>query len=144
MDVPVLGNVVGNLTLAGPGYNPRLGIWDLGTLSGDREHDKSLWIFVKGEQAESIRMKIASVDPDDVLEAEIVPPADASKLAKHTLHLHIRPRGGVVNRLGFQQGALAEVVLETTDPEIPTIRIPVALAIESSAPAAANSHEVPR
>lgn len=131
-DVPIRGSVVGNIRIGGRGYDGRKQLWDLGTLPGSEIHERELWVFVTGDNKAEVEMKIKSLEPDDVLEAEIQPPKDASKVARHTLVLQIRPQTGVVNRLGYQQGDLGEIVLETTDPTAPEIRIPVAFAVESA------------
>lgn len=136
IDVPITGRVVGNISLLGGGYNNASGIWDLGTLAGDTVHEKKLWIFVKGANADAVEMKIRGLDPDDVLEADVqkFPSPENAPLARHQLTLRIRPTGAVVNRLGYQQGELAQVTLETTHPDVPELRIPVAFALESTAP----------
>jgi hypothetical protein len=136
IDLPIAGRVAGNISLLGAGYNAKTGIWELGTLSGKEVQERKLWVFVKGEQASEVEMKIRAVDPDDVLEAQIqaFPSPTGSPLARHQLTLRIRPTGAVVNRLGYQQGELASVTLETTHPDVPELTIPVAFAVESTLP----------
>ena len=131
-EVHLHGIITSNITLAGPGYDSDSGIWNLGTLPGDESHSRKLFIFVKGEEAAQVEMKIVKVDPDDVLKADLVPPPAAGRFAKHVLTLHVTPQGKAVNRLGSEQGEFAEVVIETTHPTVPTLRIPVRLAIEST------------
>lgn len=131
LDIPLAGSIVGQITMAGRGYSSHDGVWRLGSRSAEATTAENLFILVKGEQAASIEMKIKSVDPDDVMKAEIVPPPAGSKLAKYQLKLTFVPQHNVVNRLGNQQGDLAEIRIETNHPDIPEIRIPVSFLLES-------------
>jgi hypothetical protein len=131
LEVPVDGNVVGNITLFGNGYDPRAGYWNLGHLSGDQEHSRTLYILVKGEDATKVQLQVAEVEPADVLSVELQAMGSVNKIARHALKLTVRPQGGVVNRLGNDQGDLAEIVLESTHPDVPQIRIPVSFALEA-------------
>ncbi len=131
LEVPVIATLVGNVTVWGPGYDAGAGFWNLGKLSGDHEHTKTLWIFVRGEHADQVQLSVASLDPSDVMQAELTSNGSTNGIAKHALKLTIRPEGRVINQLGSEQGDLAEIVIATTDPEAPEIRIPVAFAVET-------------
>ena len=53
LEVPVIATIVGNITLLGPGYDAHVGVWNLGKLPGNQDHTKTLWILVKGEDADT-------------------------------------------------------------------------------------------
>ncbi|MCA9167966.1 MAG: DUF1573 domain-containing protein [Planctomycetales bacterium] len=130
VEVPIDGDIVGNLQILGGGFNKDSGIWDLGRLSGDQPHVKKLFIIPHGAAADTpIEMKVVKIDPDNVLSAEIQPPT--TNTSRYTLSLRVQPIDRLVNRLGSQQGDMAEIVIETTSPEAPIIHIPVAFVIES-------------
>ena len=46
------------------------------------------------------------------------------------LVIEIPPGSPAVNRLGSDQGKLGEIILETTHPRVPKVRILVRLAVE--------------
>ena len=130
-ELPILGSVTGSIGIVGPQYSRTTNTWELGMLSGGEVHQRRLWFLVRGNPPDSVELKVKSVDPTNVLEATILPPQNPG-LAKYTLELQIRPDGKVVSRLGNQRGKLGEIVVETTLPDSPEIRIPVAFGIESN------------
>jgi hypothetical protein len=133
LEVPVLGSIEGNVTFAGPGYDPRSRIWDLGKLPGDQDQTKTLWVIVTGEDAASVQFRVAEVDPSEVLRVELEPGTSSGRFARHLLRLTLHPQGRTINRLGSDQGPLAEVVLETTQADAPRVRIPIAFALGAPA-----------
>jgi hypothetical protein len=140
LEIPVSVTVVGYITVfGGKDYNRTTGLWTLGKLSGEQVHTRDLWIVVKGEHAGNVQLSVGQLDPAEVLQAELAASTTVGRPARYQLTLTLRPSEQVVNRLGNGQGELAEVVIETTDPDAPQLRIPVAFALETHREAVADS-----
>ena len=57
IEMPVEGTIVGNVTVVGPPdeFDAELGLLKLGTLSGDAQHQRQLWVLIKGEDSSDDR-----------------------------------------------------------------------------------------
>lgn len=134
LDVPIQGTVNGNVTFVGPGYDSRAGIWRVGKLSGSQETTKNLWLIFKGNDSADLQVRVASVDPAEILAVELPNASKTDKLVKQGLTVKFKPVGRVVNRQGTADGPIARIVLETNHPDIPRVEIPVAFALEAGTP----------
>jgi hypothetical protein len=131
LEIPVPITIAGNISAFGPGYDPQTGVWDLGKLPGDRVHKKPLVIVVRGERTADIQLSLGQTDPSEVLQAELNSLNPSGSPARYQLTLTLTPSKQLINRLGYGQGELAEIVIETTDPGAPEFRIPIAFALEA-------------
>jgi len=122
------------VTLVGPGYDSRAGVWRVGKLSGSAETTRNLWLIFKGGDSSDLQVRVASVDPAEILEVTLTEASKTEKLVKQGLAVRFKPAGRVVNRQGTADGPLARIVLETNHPDIPRVEVPVAFALETGTP----------
>jgi hypothetical protein len=131
LEIPVQVAIEGNITVvAGPGYNRNTGVWELGKLSGDQVHKRDLWIVAKGDHAADVQLFVGKLDPPEVMQAALERKPFGTTV-RHKLTLTLLPEAQWVNRRGDGEGELAEVLIETTDPDTPQLRIPVAFSLEA-------------
>ena len=132
IEVPIEGVIVGNVTIVGSDYDAELGLLKLGMLSAGRQHERQLWVLIKGSDASAIQLRVSETDPAEVLQATLGQPMRAGNLMRQALTVRVVPQGRVVNRLGSQQGETGRIVLESDHPAARKVVIRVAFAVEGS------------
>ena len=132
LELPIHGAIVGNLQVVGPGYDKDTRVLRLGTLTGKDEYLHRLWILVKGDDSTAANLRIASTDPEGILEASLEDPTSVGSLKKYPLSIRIKPDGKMMNRLGSKQGALARIVMQLDEAEAQQLVIYVSFLLEAS------------
>ena len=133
VEVPIHANVASDVSIVG---SPR--IWDaehglltLGVLKTSQEKTVQLFVMVRGPQRAEVDLKVAQVDPD-VLDVHF----DREKArtqgnaVAHPLVITVPQGSRPVSFLGPTREALGRIVIETTHPQAPKVRIYVRLAVQ--------------
>lgn len=131
LEIPIVGTVVGDLTISGRGYNEDERTLGFGPVKRDKGKKATLFLTAKGPHCAKVKPTIKLVDPPD-LAVSFDPP---KSLKGGTSFMHICrveiPEGcSFVNRLGSTvDNPPARIVIETNHPEIPELEIFVRYAV---------------
>lgn len=129
--VTVKGVVGSDIAIAGRGWNPDRKILDIGPVGNREAIQRQLVLLVRGSHAREVRFKCLKCDPDflqvSLGETKV---ADDGAVSRTSLVVEIPKGSPPVNRLGTDQRPAGEILLETTHPQVPRLRIMVGLAIE--------------
>jgi hypothetical protein len=130
LEVPVIGRVVGDISVYGSKWNDSQGVLILGkvkSVAGAKEHVN---IVVRGQGAKDVKFEVQSVDPPE-LKVKIGEP---KRLKDTLLHVPVEievPAGtSTMVRLQTAQGDEGRIVLKTTHPTIKELAIGVRFAVE--------------
>jgi hypothetical protein len=132
VDLPLFGTV-GEVTLVGPGWSSESGILEIGTLESGKATQRRLIILSRGPDAKEMKFKIASATPDFVkvrLGKTIV--GEGGRPSQTELFVEIPEQRSPANYMGEDGGKTGEIVLETTNPPIHSLRIRVRFALLGS------------
>ncbi len=124
------GTVVGDLAMAGPGWDSSQQALRLGTVSGKTGLRTRVFLTAKGPHREAVRPTVREVVPDSlevtVGEGAAIGSGGAMRIP---IDIVIPPGSRAVNHLCSQQGPAGRIVLDTGHPDSPTFTIPVCVAI---------------
>jgi hypothetical protein len=131
LTVPVKGMVQSDISIAGPDWNSRLGVMDLGTVSRRTGAQGRLLLVVHGVKCKEVRFKPAGTVPE-FLQVEVgqTTVIGDGTIAQTPLIIQIPPGCRPVNHLGSDEGKLGQILLETNHPRVPQVRIRVRFAVE--------------
>ncbi len=131
LTLPIQGNIGSEIAVVGPRWDPETGVLSLGEISGREGIERRLLLVVRGPLRKEVKFKVASVSPA-VLRVSLGTPSEINNgaVVQFPLLLDIPPGSRAANHLGSEQGALGEINLETTHPQVPKLRILVRFAIE--------------
>jgi hypothetical protein len=130
LKIPVVGRVVGNISVHGRHWNEGQGVLRIGHVKSAVGAREDLNLVVRGDSASAATLAITAIDPPE-LKATLGEP----KLLKDTL-LHVPltidiPKGTPpMARLDTQQSDEARVVLSTGLADVPEMVISVRFAVE--------------
>ena len=129
--LPLQGMVGGEIAVVGPGWDADTGILSLGTISSREGAQRRLMLVVRGPSRKNVTFKPVEVVPD-LLRVSLGKRTEINRgaVVETPLIIDVPPGSPAVNRLGSDQAKLGEIILETTHPHVPKVRILVRLAIE--------------
>jgi hypothetical protein len=135
-EIPLRMKVVGDVALAGQGWNDDTGILLLGTVSSTRGLTRDLKLLVRGKNRDRVRVRLERTDPG-WLKVKIGTPIDINNgtIIQYPVRIEVPPGSPATNRLGSTLGKHAEIVLDTegADAKQLTIRVRMAVAQDASA-----------
>lgn len=131
MKMRVEGIVGSEISIAGSGWDPDKGVLTIGAVSSDKGAKRDLYLIVRGPHRKSISFKPIDVWPNSIKvtlgkRREI----NNGLVTQTPLTIDIPPGSPTVNCLGSDMGKFGEIILETTHPQVPKLRILVKMAIE--------------
>jgi hypothetical protein len=128
--LPVQGNVSGDLTFAGAGWDAARQTLVLGTVSGRHGFKRKVFLTAKGEYRELVRPVVREVVPES-LEVTVGEgaPVGAGNVLRFPVDIEVRPGSRPANHLCSEQGPAGKIVFGTGHPDTPTLSIPVCIAI---------------
>jgi hypothetical protein len=130
LNIPLVGRVVGDISVHGNGWNEAQGVLALGKVkSGDGKIAK-LNMVVHGEGASDVRFEVASCDPPELK----VTIGESNKLkeslANVPVTVEVPPGTRPMVRLETAQGKEGRIVLHTTRPASPELVLGVRFTVE--------------
>lgn len=129
LDIPVVGRIVSDISLAGPKLDADLSLLTLGSVDREVGTKATIYLIVKGPHRDETQLRVASIDPDENLQATIAPPTDDNaKVKRFALHVSVPPGTPPVTRLA--QGKLGKIVIATTNPMVKEIVVHVRFAVK--------------
>jgi hypothetical protein len=130
--LPIRGIINSNqITVAGRGWDPDSGILTLGRVARGEGLERRLTLVARGPYSKQVEFKPDHVEPPDLK----VTVGQRSKMGQGTvtqtpLIISIPPGCAPANHFGSDQGNLGEIILATTHPKVPKLRIFVRFVIE--------------
>ena len=129
MDIPIMANVIGDLSIFGAGWIPREGLLRLGAFSSDKGKQARLNISIRGEHADDTKLEVASVRPKQ-LQASLGEPRKMKEGLVHVpLLVEVPPGTRPMARRGAEFDEVAEIVISTTNPQTPQLKLQVEFAV---------------
>jgi hypothetical protein len=130
VELPIMGNTVSDVTLAGPNWDEDRGLLTLGTFSSREGMRAELFILAHGPHRKQLHPTIKQINPD-IMKVTFGEPVEggADSLIRIPMTLEIPPGLQPMLHLGGQEGKLGEILINTSDPEAETIRVRVRFAI---------------
>lgn len=130
VEVPISGTVDSDISFVGPGWNADQARLSIGTVKSAEGAKRRLLLLVRGEHRHDVTIKPVTVDPAWLVVA-LGEPSDlqSGAVTQIPLTIEIPPDTPPVNHLGSDQGKYAEIILETTHPEVKQIRMNVRFVI---------------
>lgn len=130
IDIPLVGRVVGDISVHGIAWNEEAGVLVLGKVKSSEGKRQRLNIVVRGPDAAAVALEVQSHDP-----AELKATIGAQKVLNDALvHFPVEievPAGTrPMVRFGTAQGDEGRIVLKTTHPNIKELVLGVRFAVE--------------
>jgi hypothetical protein len=130
LEIPLIGRVVGDISVHGIGWNEELGVLSLGKVKSSTGRRDRVNIVVRGAGADAVKLEVVSSDPPE-LKATI---GEARKLRDTLVHIPVEievPAGTrPMVRLDTAQGEEGRVVLKTSHPTVKELVLGVRFAVE--------------
>jgi hypothetical protein len=122
--IPITGNVRGDLSMLGPGWDSAQDIFKLGDVDGTTGKTFEFSLLVRGPHRDEAKPRVVRIDPDlfQVTIGEPVPVGDGAVL-KYPVTLVIPPGTPSVNRYGSSTSKLAELFIDGGHPELGELRM---------------------
>jgi uncharacterized protein YjeT (DUF2065 family) len=129
VDIPVEGVVSGDLALGGPKWDSSRQTLVLGTVSGRSGLRTQLFLTARGPHRERVQPTVRAVVPPS-LQVEVGGggPIGSAPVVRIPITVVVPAGSPPADHLADDR--LGSIVLETGDPDAPTLTIPVSLAIE--------------
>jgi hypothetical protein len=130
IEIPLVGRVVGDISVHGIDWNEETGTLSLGKVDGSEGRQRRVNVVVRGQGAQEVQLAVDSVEPEELK----VTIGEPKKLTDTLVHFPVQvevPAGTrPLVRLGTAQGEEGRVVLTTTHPTIKELVIGVRFAVE--------------
>jgi len=128
--IPLIGRVIGNISVHGRLWNEDQGVLRLGRVKSAEGVSAPLNIVIRGEDADQVKLSVVATDPPE-LRATLGEPKRVKDTLVHVpLVIEVPPGTPPMARLDIDQHEEALVVLETTLPDVPEMVLSVRFAVE--------------
>jgi hypothetical protein len=131
IDIPVLGSVASDVSIVGAGWDDRRGVLNLGTFQSQKGAERQLLIVVRGPHRKEVKITPVETAPD-LLNVDVGPLREArdGSVTQTTLKLSVPSGSRPCNYVGPSEDQLGKIILETTHPNAPRVKILVRFAVE--------------
>jgi hypothetical protein len=130
LTVPIVGQVVGDISIAGRGWSDELGVLRLNRVESDQGATADLNIIVRGKQAADIDFEVSKVEPPELVATLGEPKRYKDTLFHVPLKIEIRPGTRPMLHLNPNLHEPARVTLKTTHPQAPELVLDLRFAVE--------------
>jgi len=133
LELPVKGSIGSDIAVVGAGWNNTEGVLTLGTVQSQVGLVRRLMLVARGPHRHEVKFK-AVVRPSSPLRVGLgeTVAIGGGATTQTPLTIEIPQRSRPVNHLGLDVGQYDPIILETTHPKVPQLRILVRYAIEGS------------
>jgi hypothetical protein len=134
IDLPLFGEI-GEISLVGAGWNSETGVLDIGVVDGRSATQRKLLVLARGPNAKEMRFKVARVEPDFLKVTLGKTTVVNAMLSETELLIEIPPASEILekkaptNYMGEGNGKLGEILLETIQPQVHSLRIRLRFAV---------------
>jgi hypothetical protein len=132
LEIPIKGKIGSDISVVGRGWNEKTQSIRLGLLNRGEGAERTLQLIVRGKYRHHVDIEVAEVFPKDLLQATLGEPVSRTEgsVTRIPLTIRIPKNSGPANYIGSRLSPPGHILLRTTHPEIPEIKIPVSFAIE--------------
>lgn len=127
--VPIGGQVNSDLTISGPDWSERRGVLRIGAVSSKKGTSRKLILLIRGPYREQSTVQLERTDPPQ-LHVTVGEPVSGAQVRQIPLSIEIPPGGQPVSRLGPGHGGYGEIILRSTHPDAPQLKVLVEFTIE--------------
>jgi hypothetical protein len=128
-DIPLVANVIGDMSIFGPGWVAKQGMLRLGQIPSEEGKQTRLIIAIRGVHASTTVLKIATVRPAE-LHATLGPHRKMGEQLVHVpLVVEIPAGTRAMLRRSERFGEAAEIVISTTHPQTSQLILQVEFAV---------------
>lgn len=130
LEIPVIGRVVGDISVHGIGWNEEQGVLMIGRVKSSEGKKTKVNVVVRGPDAKGVKFEVQSVDPAE-LNVIIGEPKQYKPTLLH-IPMEIEVPAGTrpMVRLDTAQGDEGRIVLKTTHPRIKELVLGVRFSVE--------------
>jgi len=130
LEVPIFGNVRGDISIFGKGWTESSGLLRMSPATTATGGSTRLNVAVRGEHAQATKLSVARVDPPElkVTLGELKKVSD--NIVQAPLTVEIPPGTRPMVRAGEDQGGEGEILLSTTHPATPEVRLRVTFTVK--------------
>ncbi len=129
LTVPIMGQVMGDISIYGPGWLPQKGLLRMGTIKSELGKKVRLNVAVRGTHAKTTRFEVERIDPPE-LKATLGEPREMNEHLLHVpLFVEIPAGTRSMVRLGEPASTDAEIVLRSTHPDSSEVRLRVHFSV---------------
>jgi len=129
LTIPLMGSVVGDISIFGPGWNARQGLLRLGAIHGGEGKTVRLNVAIRGEHAQTTQLKVVAVDPPELKATLGKRRVMGDKLVHVPLLVEVPPNTRPLVRTGEPASTDARIVLQSNHPETSEVRLRVHFAV---------------
>jgi hypothetical protein len=130
LEIPVVGQVVGDISVAGNSWNDEQGAVRLGSVKSSEGRKERISLMVRGDAARATTFKVQSVDPEDIKVTIGEPRKLRDNLVQVPLEIEIPAGTRPMVHLDTAQGDRGKIVLSTTHPKVKELAIGVQFSVE--------------
>jgi hypothetical protein len=128
--IPVIGRVIGDVSIYGRMWNEEQGVLRLGRVKSAEGASALLNVVVRGAGADQVKFSVASVDPPELVAKLGEPKRVKNELVHVPLTIEVPPGTPPMARLDIDQHDEARVVLKTSRPDVPEVVLGVRFIVE--------------
>jgi hypothetical protein len=130
LEIPLLGQVVGDISVHGIGWKEEQGVLALGNVKSSAGGQGKLSVMIRGPEAEGVTLAVKSVEPPE-LKVKIGDPKKVKDALVHVpIEIAVPPGTRPMVHLDTAQGEGGRVILSTTHPKIKELSLGVHFAVE--------------
>lgn len=130
LNVLVTGSIVGDISIFGPGWVPRLGLLRIGSVRSGKGKQVRLNLAIRGDLAQTTELEVASVDPPE-LKATL---GESRLINDQMVHMPLiveLPKGTPpIVRTGEPASTDAKIILKSNNPRASEIQMRVQFIVE--------------
>jgi hypothetical protein len=127
--VPIGGQVNSDITIVGPDWNERRGILRFGAVSTQKGASRKLTLLIRGPHRQQSTVQVERTDPPE-LQVTVGAPVDGAQVRQIPLTIDVPAGARPLSRLGQGHGGYGEIILNSTHPDAPQLKVLVEFAIE--------------
>jgi hypothetical protein len=130
IEVPIYGSVKGDISIAGAGWVEATGTLRITPTKSAEGSSTRLNLSVRGDHAKSTELKVASVTPDELKASLGELKVIRDNFVQIPLMVDIPPGSRPIVMMGEDQGGEGEIILSTTHPQTPEVRLKVVFMVK--------------
>lgn len=130
LNVMVAGSIVGDISIFGPGWVPRLGLLKIGSVRQSKGKEVRLNLAIRGDLAQSTQLEVAHSDPPELKatlgESRLI----NDKLVHMPLVIELPKGTPPMVRTGEPASSDAKIVLKSNNPQASEVHLRVQFTVE--------------
>ena len=128
-NIPIVANVIGDISIFGSGWIAKRGLLKMGMIDSKRGKQSRLNIAIRGDHAAATELEIAGVEPKELRASLGARRVMGDRLVHVPLVVEVPAGTRAMTRRGEAFDEVAEIVISTSHPETPELRLRVIFAV---------------